>query len=140
MQEQAWFALLNTHALATARIEKVLLARHGVSFSSFEVACRLIDKDPQPVRVLAAQLVSVSPTRASRLMQELVDLGYLQRGADQGDGRVSLISLTDEGRAWATVVSGTFEEAVREHFARALDPDDMAALIRIWEKLSAGPG
>jgi DNA-binding MarR family transcriptional regulator len=49
-------------------------------------------------RVLAGQLVSVSPTRASRLMQDLIDDGYLQRDADQGDDRVSLISFTPEGR------------------------------------------
>src|SRR5882757_1491358 len=138
VQEEAWFALLYAHALVTDRIEKILLERHGISFSSFEIVCRLIDREPQPVRALSAQLVSVSPTRASRLMQELVDSGRLRRGADQSDGRVSLVSLTEEGRSWASGVSRTFEEAVREHFVMALDPEDLAALTRIWEKLSKG--
>jgi DNA-binding MarR family transcriptional regulator len=135
VQEEAWFALLYAHALVTNRIEKILLERHGISFSSFEIVCRLIDREPQPVRALAAQLVSVSPTRASRLMQELVDSGRLRRGADQSDGRVSLVSHTEEGRRWAAAVSRTFEESVRDHFALALDPEDLAALTRIRKKL-----
>ena len=51
------------------------------------------------MRALADKLVSVSPTRASRVVQELVDAGQLQRGADQGDGRRSLIGFTREGRS-----------------------------------------
>ena len=136
-EEDAWFALMFTHAAVTARIDAVLMERYRISFSAFEILCRLREREPQPVRVLAGQLVSVSPTRASRLMQELVDAGHLQRGADQGDGRVSLISFTDEGRRYAAEVARTFEEQVKKHFAEPLDADDIAALTRIWDKLRA---
>lgn len=67
-------------------------------------------------------------------MQDLVDAGYLQRGADQGDGRVSLISFIDEGRRYAAEVARTFEEQVKKHFAEPLDAEDIAALTRIWDK------
>jgi DNA-binding IclR family transcriptional regulator len=50
--------------------------------AALEILCQLKDREPQPVRALAAQLVSVSPTRASRLVQDLIDAGYLRRGAD----------------------------------------------------------
>jgi DNA-binding MarR family transcriptional regulator len=136
-QEDAWFALLFAHATVTARIDAVLMDRHRISFSAFEILCRLKEREPQSVRALAGQLVSVSPTRASRLMQDLVDAGYLQRGADQGDGRVSLVSFTGEGRRYAAEVARTFEEQVRKHFVEPLDADDIAALTRIWDKLRA---
>lgn len=136
-EEDAWFALMFMHAAVTARIDAVLMERYRISFSAFEILCRLKEREPQPVRVLAGQLVSVSPTRASRLMQDLVDAGYLQRGADQGDGRVSLISFTDEGRRYAAEVARTFEEQVKKHFAEPLDAEDIAALTRIWDKLRA---
>jgi DNA-binding MarR family transcriptional regulator len=136
-EENAWFALLFAHASVTARIDAVLEQQHRISFSAFEILCRLLDLEPQPVRALASQLVSVSPTRASRLMQDLVDAGHLQRGADQGDGRVSLISFTEEGRSYAQTVLRTFEESVQKYFVELLDDDDMAALTRIWEKLQA---
>jgi len=139
-QEDAWFALLFTHATVTARIDAVLMDQHRISFSAFEILCRLKEHEPQPVRVLAGQLVSVSPTRASRLMQDLVDDGYLQRGADQGDGRVSLISFTERGRRYAAEVARTFEEQVQKYFVEPLDEDDIAALTRIWGKLQAAGG
>lgn len=139
-QEDAWFALLFTHATVTERIDAVLMERHRLSFSAFEILCRLKEREPQPVRVLASQLVSVSPSRASRLMQDLVDDGYLQRGADQGDGRVSLISFTGKGRRYAAEVARTFEEQVQKYFVGPLDDEDIAALSRIWEKLRAAEG
>jgi DNA-binding MarR family transcriptional regulator len=137
-QRDAWFALLFAHSQVTDRIDRVLQDRHRISFSAFEILCRLkLEDDPQSVRALAEQLVSVSPTRASRLVQELVDAGHLKRGADQGDGRKSLISFTREGRRYAEKVNRTFEEAVLKYFVHALDDEDLAAITRIWDKLQA---
>jgi DNA-binding MarR family transcriptional regulator len=137
-QREAWFALLFAQSTVTDRIDRVLQDRHRLSFSAFEILCRLHGEDePQSVRLLADQLVSVSPTRASRLVQELVDAGHLRRGADQGDGRKSLISFTREGRRYAEKVSRTFEAAVLKYFIDPLDDEDIAAITRIWEKLQA---
>ncbi|MEU3984509.1 MarR family winged helix-turn-helix transcriptional regulator [Streptomyces sp. NPDC026672] len=136
-QQEAWFAMLFAHAAVTARIDDVLMEQHRISFSAFEILCRLKEGEPQPVRGLAGQLVSVSPTRASRLLQDLIDEGLLQRGADQTDGRVSLISFTDEGRRYTAKVARTFEESVQKYFVDPLDEDDIAAITRIWEKIRA---
>ena len=87
------------------------------------------------MRALASQLVSVSPTRASRLVQEQIDAGHLRRGADQGDGRVSLISFTETGREYAGTVKRTLEESMKRYFVDPLDDEDIAALTRIWAKL-----
>ncbi len=70
-------------------------------------------------------------------MQELVDAGYVQRGADQGDGRKSLISLTDAGRRYSEKVARTLENAILEYFIAPLDDEDIAAMERIWDKLRA---
>ena len=139
-QEDAWFALLFAHEAVTARIDAVLMERHRISFATAEILCRLKDREPQPVRALAGHLVSVSPTRASRLVQDFIDEGYLQRGADQADGRISLISFTDEGRRYTAEVSRTFEEAVQKYFTDPLDDEDIAAITRIWGKLQAAGG
>lgn len=136
-QHDAWFALLFAHASMTDRIDRELRRHHGISFSSTEILCRLHDEEPQSVRSLADRLVSVSPTRASRLVQELVDAGHLQRGADQGDGRRSLISFTPEGRRYSEEVAGTFEAAILRYFIEPLDDEDVAAIVRIWGKLQA---
>ncbi len=134
-QEDAWFALLFAHATVTDRIDRELREAHRISFSATEILCRLHDEEPQSVRALADQLVSVSPTRASRLVQELVDAGHLRRGADQGDGRRSLISFTPEGRRYSEKVARTFEDAILRYFVEPLDAEDIEAIQRIWQKL-----
>jgi DNA-binding MarR family transcriptional regulator len=128
--------MLFTHATVTARIDAMLMERYRISFSTCEILCRLQESEPQAVRALASQLVSVSPTRASRLVQEQIDAGHLQRGADQGDGRVSLISFTETGREYAESVKRTLEEAMKKFFADPLDDDDIAALTKIWAKVA----
>ena len=137
-QQDAWYALLFAHASVTDRIDRVLQEQHGLSFSAVEILCRLHDDhQPQSLRSLANQLVSVSSTRASRLVQELVDAGYLQRGADQGDGRKSLISLTAAGRRYSEKVARTLENAILQYFIAPLDDEDIVAMERIWDKLRA---
>jgi DNA-binding MarR family transcriptional regulator len=136
-QQDAWFALLFAHASVTGLVDRDLEREQHISFSATEILCRLYGNEPQSVRALAAQLVSVSPTRASRLVQELVDDGYLQRGADQGDGRKSLISFTSKGRRYSERVAGTFENAILRHFVDPLDEEDLQAIVRIWEKIRA---
>ena len=138
-QQDAWYALLFAHASVTDRIDRVLQAEHGLSFSAVEILCRLRDDDdePQSLRSLSNQLVSVSSTRASRLVQELVDAGHVQRGADQGDGRKSLISLTAAGRRYSEKVARTLENAILQYFIAPLDDEDIAAMERIWAKLRA---
>ena len=135
-QEAAWFAMLFTEATVTSRIDRDLQREHGLSYSAVEILCRLYDdEEPRSLRSLADQLVSVSSTRASRLVQELIDAGHLQRGADQRDGRKSLISLTPEGRRYSEVVARTLEDAIIRHFLAPLDDDDIAAIQRVWDKL-----
>jgi len=136
-QQDAWFALLFAHGTVTERIDRELREQHRISFSATEILCRLHDEEPQSVRSLADQLVSVSPTRASRLVQELVDAGHLQRGADQGDGRKSLISFTSKGRRYSEKVARTFEDAILRYFIEPLDEEDIEAIMRIWQKLRA---
>jgi DNA-binding MarR family transcriptional regulator len=134
-QVKGWFALLLTHATVTGRIDAVLTEQHKISFSSVEILCWLLETEPQSVRALAGKLVSVSPTRASRLVQDLINAGHLQRNADQGDGRVSLISFTESGRHFAETIKRTFEGSVKKYFVDPLDDDDIAAITRIWAKL-----
>lgn len=132
-----WFGLIYAEAATRSRIDAVLMEHHKISFSAFEILCHLNDLDPQPVRSLASELVTVSPTRASRLIQDLIDAGHLTRGADQEDGRISLISLTKEGRAYTQAVGRTFERSIKQFFVDPLDEEDIAALARIWRKLDA---
>jgi DNA-binding MarR family transcriptional regulator len=136
-QEQAWFSLLRVHAQVMRHVEADLMGRHQITFSSAEILCHLrIAARAQPVNDLAGQLVSVSATRASRLIQNLVEDGYIVRSSDQADGRISLIKLTTSGEKFARAVSNTVRNAIAERFIAPLDKEDLAVMARIWQKIA----
>jgi len=51
----------------------------------------------QPTIGLIAEEMALDPSRASRIVADLVRLGCVQRGAAQDDGRKSVIKVTDAG-------------------------------------------
>jgi len=79
-----------------------------------------------------AEKLQVDPSRASRLVSELVDLGLLRRTASQADSRRIVLELTEKGEAfstefherkWQLLAKGlkTWDEADLVTFARLLD-------------------
>ena len=111
-----------------SRIDAVSMDRDRLSFSAFEILCRLKDLEPQPVRSLASELVTVSPTRASRLIQDLIDVGHLTGGGANQEvaSSISLISLTEEGALTSRPWRETFEESVKKSSSHPLlDHEDI---------------
>jgi DNA-binding MarR family transcriptional regulator len=86
---------------------------------------------PSRVTALAAAVRS-DPSTVSRQAAHLVELGLLERRADPGDGRASLLALTDDGTAllerarkcrdeWIEAVTKQWQPAERAQFADLLD-------------------
>ncbi len=89
---------------------------------------------PLGVSELAAA-VGVDQPRASRLVQQGVEQGWVRREADPDDARRTRIVLTDEGRA----VLGGIRGVRRERLAAALEAfsdDERADLARLLTKLA----
>ncbi|MBN9154046.1 MAG: MarR family transcriptional regulator [Microbacterium sp.] len=83
-----------------------------------------------------ADSIGVDQPRASRLVQQSVDLGLVRREADPDDARRTRIVLTDEGAAILRGFRGDRREAVQ----RALDAftdEERAELARLLTKLAA---
>lgn len=80
--------------------------------------------------------IGVDQPRASRLIQQAVELGLVRREADPDDARRTRVALTDEG---TSVIRG-FRGQRREHLSQALadfTPDERADLARLLTKLAA---
>ncbi|OJU72151.1 MAG: hypothetical protein BGO04_02895 [Microbacterium sp. 70-38] len=83
-----------------------------------------------------ADRIGVDQPRASRLVQQSVDLGLVRREADPDDARRTRIVLTDEGAAILRGFRGDRREAVQ----RALDAftdEERSELARLLTKLAA---
>lgn len=80
---------------------------------------RMLDALEQGPRTISdlAQSVGVDQPRASRLVAEAVDHGFVRRGVDPADARRALIELTEAGRARLASAHSSRRDAV----ATALD-------------------
>ena len=82
------------------------------------------------------EAVGVDQPRASRLVQQAVELGHVRREADPNDARRTRIALTDEGRAIVAGFRGDRREAVGTALAEFSDAE-RAELARLLTKLAA---
>ena len=97
-----------------------------LDFSHFDVieAVKRIGVEDEVTVGAIAEAMRIDPSRSSRLVAELVQLGMLERAVSQADARRSVVVLTDKARAHfreadavkhrliADIVSGWSEEEV----------------------------
>jgi DNA-binding MarR family transcriptional regulator len=96
---------------------------------SFGFVIRAVAAETPTVTRLA-EMLGVSKQAASRLADDMVALGFLERAADAGDRRRTRLALSARGervRARARAESEAMEAELRERFGA----DDVAALRRL---------
>jgi DNA-binding MarR family transcriptional regulator len=135
---EAWFGLLHAHAAVHRKVEAELARNQRMSLSAFELLGRLslADEGSLSVTDLARQVV-ISPSRVSRVVDELGRAGYVERRACSTDARISYVAITDAGRDLLAEAASTFDEAIRRHFLEPLTGDEVAQLGAIWTKILA---
>ncbi|ALX65877.1 hypothetical protein AB663_000654 [Microbacterium sp. XT11] len=79
--------------------------------------------------------IGVDQPRASRLVQQGVERGYVRREADPDDARRTRIALTDEGRRLARGMRGERRELLGSALA-AFTEEERAELARLLTKLA----
>jgi DNA-binding MarR family transcriptional regulator len=92
--------------------------------------------DDDRVRYLSDQVV-VSPSRVSRVADEFVGRGLLERAVSPHDGRLSLVRLTPAGREELAAMEATFADALTTHFLSVLSREEVLALGAIAHRLGA---
>src|SRR3954451_10121604 len=118
-----------------ARTARRLRQEAGTDLSPSQTAALATIERRGPVT--PSELASVErvqrPT-ATRVIARLEEAGWVSRAADPGDGRSSLVSITDDGRALLERVRAN-KDAFLARRLDALDRDDRAALERATEIL-----
>jgi DNA-binding MarR family transcriptional regulator len=82
-----------------------------------------------------AEIVVIGPSRVSRVVDDLVGRGLVERRRDGSDARVSYATVTDDGRRRAAEVEETFHAVLRRRFLDRLDAAEVERLAAIWDKL-----
>jgi DNA-binding MarR family transcriptional regulator len=81
-----------------------------------------------------AERVLLSRSGCTRLVDRLVELGYVTRCAATTDGRGLFAELTDTGLEKTHAARAAHREGVRRFFLRHLTTTDQIALGDIWTR------
>jgi DNA-binding MarR family transcriptional regulator len=133
----AWLGLLYAHSTLVKQVDAELLAAHRLPLSAHEILFRLSRAEDGHLSISElAGSVLVSPSRVSRLVDELAGRGLVERRSCPTDARVSHIVISDEGRALLDEADATLHAALRRHFVERLSRAEIAQLDAIWVKLN----
>jgi DNA-binding MarR family transcriptional regulator len=134
----AWRGMLEAHARVTHQLDAQMRAEHGLSVSAYEVLMFLADAPGHRMRMSdIAQRVLLSRSGCTRLVDRLVELGYVTRSAASTDGRGLYAELTDAGAEKVNAARATHHDGIRRFFLDHLTVTDQIALGDIWTRFRA---
>jgi DNA-binding MarR family transcriptional regulator len=141
LQFRAWRALLYAHATVVPALDRELAAAHGLSLNQFEVLARLARSGRQGLRMsdLASRVV-LSPSGATRTVDQLERRGLVERSVFEDDRRGSVASLTAEGRVLLRRAANDHVLGIREHFLKHLSRSELECLASALESVLDGEG
>jgi DNA-binding MarR family transcriptional regulator len=135
----AWRGFLRVHAHVTGELDRRMTDAHGISLADYGVLITLVSAPGMQLRMgeLGARRL-VSPSKISRVIDELERGGLVKRTRDTEDGRSFLAKLTARGLRKLREAQVTHHAVVRERFLDGLSERQVDELARIWD--SAVPG
>jgi DNA-binding MarR family transcriptional regulator len=138
LANDAWEALLSAHA----RLMKQFAAEdiwRDLSMREYDVLYTL-SKRREPVRMgeLHRQVLLSQPA-LSRMVDRLVERGFVERCPDPADGRGVRLSLTAAGREVQRQIGRRHARSIARALAAELSPDELRQLATIGWKLAGRP-
>jgi len=122
-----------TWAMKCAMSER--LVRLGVSMAQFHIAVTLQRNGVMTMGRLA-DLLGVSLSNASGLIDRLEERGYVERTRVPEDRRIVMVRVTDAGRRLIQENDALSDELMRDVLGR-LSPDELPAIARATADLRA---
>jgi DNA-binding MarR family transcriptional regulator len=139
---EAWAALLRTHAAVVRRVEAEMEAAEGLPLAWYDALLELNAAPERRLRMqdLAARVV-LSRSRVSRVVDEMVRAGLVEKVPDPTDGRAAFAVITEVGRAALRRAAPGYLAGVEAHFLAHLTPEERATIAtglgRVLEALPA---
>ena len=134
----SWRAVAELLVLLPAKLDDAVQP-YGLSFFDYS-ALAVLSRAPGgslPTTQLAG-LANGSLTRLSHLARRLERRGIVERVTNPEDRRVTLVTLTDTGRALLDAAAPAHVDAVRALVVDVLEPDELVALAK-FSRLIAEP-
>jgi DNA-binding MarR family transcriptional regulator len=75
---------------------KMIACEPGIEWSTFVILVPLMENGPLRSSALA-EAVHLDPSRVSRMISHVIEMGLVQRRADPADGRAAILQITTRG-------------------------------------------
>ena len=85
-----------------------------------------------------AERLGIDPSRASRVVSEMVEAGFARRAVSQADARRTIIELTEAGQAIIDAVRA-YKFLILGDFLGSWDPADVATFVPLLRKFGHWP-
>ena len=134
----AWEALFRAQVAVLRDLSQEF--PHGeISLNEYDVLFNL-SRQPQRrsrIRDLNKHLLLTQPS-VSRLVDRLVSRGLVEKSADPGDARGTVVALTDQGAELFRAVAVQHAASISRRVGGVLDPDELRTLTSLTDKLRRG--
>jgi DNA-binding MarR family transcriptional regulator len=138
LASDAWGALLQVHAKLLPAIDGAVRTQTRLPLSWYDVLLELSAHPDGRLRMSElGERVVLSRTRVSRVVDQLVDGGLVDKMENPHDGRSAYAVITKAGRAEFKAAAPVYVRAIEEQFAAALSNTELAQLANILNKVRA---
>ena len=121
-------------------LEKVLAAdlrrRAGMSHTWFDALIRIAGEPEKRLsmnRLCAG--TSLTSGGATRLVDRLVEAGFVERQGSKADRRVQFVVLTAQGAAALDAAAVVHSENIRQHFTSKLSETELEVLLGLLRRI-----
>src|SRR5580698_3780536 len=133
---EAWRSYLQSHASILRVLDADLIAEHGMTSRDYEVLLYL-SQAPNRMLAMSALAESTMLTRSgiTRLVDGLVECGFIERVSCPNDARVSYARLTDDGYEKLREAGCTHIAGIRRLFLEHFTADEIDVLAALLSRL-----
>ena len=133
----AWRWLLLAHAAALRAIEADLRRAGTIPLTWYDVLLELNAAPDDRLRMQElSDRVVLSRTRVSRLVDELVEEGLVERVPSEEDRRATFAVLTPRGKAELRRTAPIYLAGIEEHFTRLLNERERTVVAEALERVA----
>ena len=126
-----WRAFVMAHAHVSRRLDEDLRAEHGLSLQEYVALLILVEAPEHRLRMgRLAELLTLSKSGATRLIDRLVDDGLVARVSCSSDLRGAEAALTESGVSRLRTAAPTHLRGIMEYFLSAISTDDVPTVER----------
>jgi DNA-binding MarR family transcriptional regulator len=133
---EAWRSYLQSHASIVRGLDAELVVEHGMTTRDYEVLLYLAQAEDHHLPMSAlAERTMLTRSGITRLVDGLVDAGWIKRVACPNDARVSYAQLTDVGHSKLREAGCSHVTSIRRLFLEHFSADEIEQLASLLSRL-----